>query len=161
MPRAQRQLLQHDHRRADIDHPIELNDIAIEHADAAVGHETAHRFRLVGAVDGVFAAAQHQRRLAHRILRGAAGNDVGQIRLVALDLSGWRPGRLYVLAGDGGGAGPGLAGFADSDRIAYRVPLLVNEIEPALGGFYDDGAGRVAVEGDDLARRRITRRRNC
>src|SRR5450755_886430 len=47
-----------DHRRADIDPAIELADVAIVHADTAVRDEAADRARIVGAVNGIFAAAQ-------------------------------------------------------------------------------------------------------
>ena len=96
---------------------------AIQHADAAIGDETADRARHVGAVDGVFAAGQRHRRDAHRIVRRAAGNHVGHERLVVLDFRGRRPGRIAVLAVDPGGAGPLLAGLADADRdSASRGP---------------------------------------
>ena len=58
-----------DHRGADGDTVIQIGDILVVHADAAVGHEAADRIRLVGAVDGVIAARQRHRGNAHRIGR--------------------------------------------------------------------------------------------
>src|SRR4051795_9502336 len=37
---------------------VEIENIRVVHADAAVGHEAADRARLIGAMDGVFPTAQ-------------------------------------------------------------------------------------------------------
>ena len=47
-----------DHRRADADAAVQIGDVLVVHPDAAVGDEAADRARIVGAVDGVFAARQ-------------------------------------------------------------------------------------------------------
>src|SRR6185437_9250500 len=118
-------------------------DIVIEHADAAVGYETADRARHVGAVDGVFAAGQRHRRDAHRVAWRAAGNHIRDIRLVALDFARRRPGRVTVFAVDRGGAGPLLAGPADADRIAHGPAGIENEIKPPFVGLHHDRARRI------------------
>ena len=68
--------------RADADAAIEVGHVLVVHAEAAVGDKAADRARRVGAVDGVFAAAQGERRRAHGIARRAAGNHVRQPRIV-------------------------------------------------------------------------------
>ena len=49
-------LSRHHHLGADRDAPVEVEDVAVVHADAAVRHGAADRAGLIGAVDGVFAA---------------------------------------------------------------------------------------------------------
>ena len=46
-----------DDARTDADPAVEVPDVFVEHADAAVGNEMADGVRLVGAVNGVLAAA--------------------------------------------------------------------------------------------------------
>src|SRR3981189_2379979 len=81
---------------------ITVQDVRVEHGDAAVGHEAADRAGLIGAMDGVFPAAQGHRRRAHGIARDAARNNVRPRRLVPLDLRGRSPGRLEVAPADTG-----------------------------------------------------------
>src|ERR1039457_3430223 len=50
-----------DDRRADSDQAIELADVAVVHADTAVRDEAADQFRTIGAMDGIFTAAQGER----------------------------------------------------------------------------------------------------
>jgi hypothetical protein len=49
---------------------------------------------------------------------------------------------------------PGHAGAADADRITDRPLPGQNEIKLALAGDDNDGAGRLAAHGDDIARLR-------
>ena len=97
----------HDHRRADADAIEQIGDVLVVHADAAIGDEAADRARIVGAVDGVVAAGQRQRRDAHRIVRRAAGDDLRHVAgVLALDVGRRRPRRADVLAVDDGAARP-------------------------------------------------------
>src|SRR5262245_59842911 len=98
---------------------VEIGDIGVQHADAAIGDEAADRARHVCAVDGIFAAGQRHRRDAHRILRRTAWDHIGHVGLVALDFTWRRPGRVRVLAIDAGGAGPLLAITAYADRVTH------------------------------------------
>src|ERR1700728_2985914 len=50
-------LARHHHARADADAIVQIGDVGVMHADAAVRHEFADRAFIVGAVDGVLAAA--------------------------------------------------------------------------------------------------------
>src|SRR6266545_7772901 len=76
----------HDYRRADA-HPLEkVEDVLIVHADAAIGDEAADGAWHVGAMDRVLPAAQGERGRAHGIGRRSAGNHVGYVWSVALDL---------------------------------------------------------------------------
>src|SRR5713226_4177862 len=110
-----------DHyRRADRDTLVKVGDIVIQHADAAIGHETADRARHVGAMDRIFSAGQRHRGDAHRISRRAAGNDARHRRLVMLHFSRRRPCGFEILAVDPGGAGPLLAGHA----VRYPVGVV-------------------------------------
>jgi hypothetical protein len=49
-------LVRHHHRRVVVDTAVKVGDVFVVHADAAIGHKAADRFRPVGAVDSVFAA---------------------------------------------------------------------------------------------------------
>src|SRR6185369_1851816 len=149
------------HGRSDRYALIEIRDIVVEHADAAIGHEAADRARHVGAVNGVFAAGQRHRGDAHGVARRAAGNDIGHVWFVALHFTRRRPCRVEVLALDRGGAGPLLAGLADADRIAHGATRIENEIKPALVGLHHDRARRVlAVDTDQFRPRLRVRRHN-
>src|SRR5438270_11837665 len=75
-------LLRYDDRRSEADPVVEIEDVRIVHADAAVGDEAADRAGVVGAVNGVLPGAQRQGSGAHGILRRAARDQIGQIRLV-------------------------------------------------------------------------------
>src|SRR5258707_15642736 len=57
---------------------VEIENIRVVHADAAIGHEAADRARLIGAMNGVFPTAQRHRRRAHGIAGGAARYHVRQ-----------------------------------------------------------------------------------
>src|SRR5262249_32774305 len=75
----------HDDGRADGNALVEIGNIVVQHADAAIGDEAADRTRHVGAVDGIFAAGERHGGDAHRIARRTSGDHVGHLRLVALD----------------------------------------------------------------------------
>jgi hypothetical protein len=139
--RVRAPIQRHQHLGADA-HPIEqVDDVLVEHADAAICREVPDRVRAVRAVDGVLlAAGQRQRARSHRIARRAAGDDVGQARIVAADLVRRRPGRVDMLALDRGAALPLPAGPPDPDRIADRLAVAHDEVELALVRAHDDGA---------------------
>jgi len=59
----------YDHRGADRNAAVEIGNVGVEHADAAVGDEAADGARHVGAVDGVLPAGKRHRRHAHGVLR--------------------------------------------------------------------------------------------
>src|SRR5215471_12250555 len=139
-------LAAHDHRCAPADAVIEIEDVRIVHADAAVGDEAADRARVVGAVDGVFpAAAQRHGSRAHGIAWASARNHTRQRGLVALDFVGRRPCRAQLLAVDHGGAGPLFTGTADPDRIAHCLAVAEHVIERPLAGFHYHRAARISV----------------
>src|SRR6516162_2865910 len=128
--RRNRQALpRHDHRRAEADPSVKVEDVGIVHADAAAGHEAADRARVVGAVNGILAGAQRQRGGAHGIAPAAARNDIGKVRPVVLDLRGRRPCRAQILAADNGRPRPLLAGAAYSHGIAYRLAIAEDVVE--------------------------------
>src|ERR1700690_1815386 len=137
--RDARPLLLDDDRRADRDQTIELADVAVVHADTAVRDEAADQFRTIGAMDGIFAAAQGECGRAHRIVGGATGNDLGQTRIFAADGIRRRPSRPDKFAFDLRVAGPGHAGTADADREAQRVAAFEDIKKMALAGLNDDG----------------------
>ena len=78
----------------------------------------------------------------------------GNRRLVAADVGRRRPRRVDVFAVDVGGPGPLLARAADADRVAQGMAGVDDVVERPLAGAHDDGAGRIAADGDGFARRR-------
>src|SRR5207248_6138143 len=112
------------HGRADGNALVEVGDVVVQHPNAAIRDKAADRTRRVGAVDGIFSAGQRHRRYAHRIARRTAGDHAWHRWLVAPDLRGRRPGRMTVLAVDLGDAGPLLARFADTDRVADGLAVI-------------------------------------
>ena len=62
---------------ADGDALVEIRDVGVEHADAAVRDEAADRARRIGAVDGILTVRKRQRGYAHWISRRTAGDDAG------------------------------------------------------------------------------------
>src|SRR5262249_59177766 len=70
------------HARADADAAIQVHNVCVIHADAAVRHESADRARRIGAVDRIFTAGQRHGRRSHRVMRGAACNDARQRTVV-------------------------------------------------------------------------------
>src|SRR5208282_2054026 len=104
--RESRVLPGHDYGCADAHPLVQVDDVGIVHADAAVGDEPADRARRVGAVDRVLAAIEGHRRGPHRVLRRSPGDDVGQRWLVAPDLAWWRPRGPQKFPVDMGLAGP-------------------------------------------------------
>src|SRR2546429_8859501 len=95
---------------------VEIMIVSIVQVNPAVGDEAADRARVVGPVDGVFAAAaERQGSRSHRIAGSSAWNHIRQRRLVAFDLGGRRPCRGPLLAGDEGGAGPLFSHSTDPD----------------------------------------------
>lgn len=128
------------HPRTDMDAAVQVHDVLVVHADAARRHEAADRGRIVGAVDGEFAVDQHQRRSAHRILRGAR-LDIEVRRTLTAERRRRLPRRLDVFAGDSRGAEPLLAGAAHADRVFERLILAGDEIKSAFPALYHDGAG--------------------
>ena len=63
-------LPRHHYARADAHPAVQIHNVLVVHADAAVGDEAADRARRIGAVDGVFTAAgERHRRGAHWIMR--------------------------------------------------------------------------------------------
>src|SRR6185312_17066878 len=140
-----------DDRRADTDHAVQLADVGVVHAEAAMRDEPPDRLRAIGAVDGVSAVVERQRKLTHRIVRRAAGDDGGQTRIFLADVGGRRPGRSYIFTGDSRGAGPGLAGLADADREAQRVAAVEHKVELSLRGLHNDRPRRKAGQRHDVA----------
>src|SRR6478672_12188487 len=126
---------QHDDRRADVHPLIEVHDVVIVHANAAEGHVSANGVRAIGAMNGVFAAAQRQGRSAHGILRATARNEIGRAGLFHFDFGGRRPCGSQELAVDVATAGPCFSGFADPDGIADSLAIAEYEIEFALAGL--------------------------
>src|SRR6185312_9196791 len=151
-------LLRHHHRRADRDAAVEVADVGVVHADAAIRDEAADRVRPVGAVDGIFAAGERHRGNPHRVVRRAARNQIRDARDVVLDLLRRRPGRVAVFAVDPRHAGPLLASLADANRIAHRMALIENEVKPALAGL-DHDRGRRGLGVLYRAQFRVGRRR--
>src|SRR6478672_2416978 len=151
---------QHDHRGAPADAVVEIEHVRVVHANATIGHEAADRARLIGAMDGVFAAAQRHGSRAHGVARRAAWNHARQRRLVAPDFGRRRPGRAELLAVDPGRAAPLLAGPADSDGVAQRRAVAEDVIELPLAGFHHDRAARIGLgKADHLAGLRGLRHR--
>src|SRR6478736_10159776 len=79
--------IDHHDGRADADALIEVGDILVEHADAAIGGGGADggAHLVACAVDGDLVAVEGQCRDAHGIARRAALDQVRQFRVVALD----------------------------------------------------------------------------
>src|SRR6516165_7598858 len=153
-------LSRHHDRRAKPDASIEVEDVRIVHADAAVGDLAPDRAGIVGAVDGVLAGAERERGCAHGIAAAAAGDHIRQVRLVVPHF-GWRgPRRMQILAADDGGAGPLLAGAADAHRVAYRPPVAQHVIKRPLAGLHHHRAGHVSPgKSDNVASLRALRNR--
>src|SRR4029077_20720655 len=68
------------HARADADAAVEVHNVFVIHADAAMRHESTDRARRIGTMDGVFTAGQRHGRRSHRVMRGAAWNDARHSR---------------------------------------------------------------------------------
>src|SRR5215472_7769758 len=133
------------HARADTDAAIEVHNVCVVHAYAAVRHESANRARRVGAVDRIFTAGQRHGRRSHRVMRGAAWNDARQRRVVAPDRCWRRPRRLDVLAIDDGRAGPLHASATNAYWVADRFACTDKVIKTAFAGADDDRSRRMAV----------------
>jgi len=89
--RAYPQLLDHN-ARADADPIVEIHDVIVVHADAAVGDKVADRARLVRTMNGILAAGKRHRRIAHRVTGRTASDHLRQVRFVASHRGG-RPRR--------------------------------------------------------------------
>src|SRR6516165_6901702 len=133
------------HARADADAAIEVHNVCVIHADAAVRHESADGAWRIGAVDRIFTAGQRHGRRSHRVMRGAAWNDARQRAVVAPDRCWRRPRRLDVLAIDNCRAGPLHAGAANAHRIADRFACTNKVIKTAFAGADDDRSRPIAV----------------
>ena len=134
----------HD-RGADLDAVVEVDDVLVQHADAAVGGGGADRFAHLHrrAVDGDLIELQGQRPLAHRVIRRAARDELRQLGMIARDDRRRRPVGADELALDVGLAAPRLAGLADGDRVLDGGAVTVGEIEPPLALLDDDHARRI------------------
>src|SRR5215207_8155720 len=122
----------------------EIDDILIEHANAAIGSVGPDGFRSVRAVDGVFAAGQGQRTRTHRIAWRATRDDVRQIRVVALDFWRWRPGGLDVGPIDDRTSLPLPSGFAHPDGISDRHFAIEDKVQAPFPCLDHDGARQFA-----------------
>src|ERR1700719_1261118 len=98
---------QYDDARADVNSLVEIEDVAIMHADAAEGYESADRARVVGAMDGVLIDIERHCCCAHGIFWAATGDVIGRPWLLALERSRRRPRRTEEFSPDGAGTRPG------------------------------------------------------
>jgi endonuclease YncB( thermonuclease family) len=132
--------LLHDDARPDTDAPVQILDVLVVHADAAIRDEMADRSGVIGAVNGVFAAGKRHCRNAHRIARRAAGDNFREVGLVFPDFRGRRPIGPNILAVDVRRSRPLLADSADADRIADGLAEAGYVIKTPLAGAHHDGA---------------------
>jgi len=85
------ELLDHN-ARADADAIVQIHDVLVVHADAAVGDKVADRARLVRTVNGILATGKGHSRIAHRVTGRTASDHLRQVRFVASHRGG-RPRR--------------------------------------------------------------------
>src|SRR5262249_35743145 len=104
---------------------------------------------LVRAVDAVERRAEIQGPRAERIV-GTADHVARQIRPALEHLIGRRPIRPLALLRDVVRARPGEARPADADAVAQGTAAALHQIEEAIAGVDDDGAGRLAAVVGDL-----------
>ena len=107
--------------------------------------------RLVGAVDAVDRLAEIERARAHRIAR-AAGHEARQVGLALDHLRRRPPVGPFLLARYFEQALPLEAVAADADAVADGAVAALHEVEEALLGVDDDGAGRLVGSEEDRLR---------
>src|SRR5262249_8188478 len=90
---------------------------------------------------GRFCRARSSRGAGAHWVVGPARHMTRQIGPTLQHLPGRRPVRPLALVGHLVDAAPGVAGLADGDTIAQRLPIAEHEVEPALRGADYDGAG--------------------
>src|SRR5690606_10567359 len=147
----------HDHRRAKLDALIQVDDMLVDHAEAAIRSGAADGPWLVGAVNadiGVdIALVEIEGAGAERILRAAvhAVLVAGIFLRLALDHAlGRDPARPFLLVADHRSALELESLLTDGDAVAARLAPALDQVEILVGGVDDDGAGRIARERHDL-----------
>src|SRR5262249_34150985 len=142
---------QHDHFAADVDAVVEVDDVLVDHADAARGDPAPDGRGSVGAVDAIDGATQIHGAGTERIL-WASGHEARQIGLALQHLGGRRSIRAFGPARHRLGAGPGEALTADTDAVTDRFAVAEHEVEISVRRIDDNGAGRfTGAIIDDLA----------
>src|SRR5882724_1550220 len=141
-PRLQFRLLPHDNLGADRNTLIEVGHVGIDQPEAAGRDGGADRIGPVGAVDTIDGGAEIHRTGAEWIAR-PAGHEPRQIGLARDHLRRRCPVRPLRLARDVEQSLPLESLAADTDAIAQRAAASLNQIEMALRGLDDDGAGRL------------------
>src|SRR5450755_2777264 len=129
--RLQLGLLPYHDPGADRDAIIEIGDVGIHQPEAAGRDRSTDRIRPVGPVDAIHGGPEIHRAYAERIT-GSAGHEARQIRL-ALDHF-WRrcPVRPFCLSRDIEQSLPRKSVSADTNAVADRAAIALNQIEMAL-----------------------------
>src|SRR5690606_22344638 len=136
--------LHDDDLRPDIDASVEVDHVFVAHADATGRYRAADRPWGIGAVDAVERRPEIEGARAERVCRTAfhAGRQIVPLGGLASDHFLRRhPARPLRLAGDGMRAGPFEAGLADADAVTARLAAARHQVEEAVIGIDDDGAG--------------------
>src|ERR1700733_15373315 len=108
---------QHNDLRAEVNPAIEVNDVLIEHPDAATRRAATDRRRLVGSVDGIDGAAAILRSSTQGIA-ATARHEARQLGLARNHLCGRDPVRPLGLPRNGLHARPSKALAADSYAVS-------------------------------------------
>src|SRR5262249_10663451 len=126
---------------------IQVHNVLVVHANTSVRDEPADRSRIVGAVDGVLAAAAEcQGCRTHRIRTAAARNDRRQPGIIFPDRFGGLPGGADIFAVGGAMSGPGHARFAAPDPITDRLALACYVVKVALIRLDHNSSSRIAIQ---------------
>src|SRR6266446_8325145 len=144
-------LVPHDHGGANGDAVIEIGYVFVGHAEATGRYRLANRVWFVGAVNAIKRRAQIHGAGAERVVE-AARHMARQVGPSRQHLRGRGPARPFPFRGDAVDAGPAKAVAADTDAVAKRLALRQDEVKPALGRVYVNGARLIlADKADHLA----------
>src|SRR6266849_8257238 len=137
---SQLRLLPDDDLGPDRNSIVEVDDVAIDQAEASGRNRASDGLRLIGAVNAIDRPTKIKRACTHGIA-GASGHEAGQIGLALDHFRRRRPVRPFLLAGDAQQALPLKAVAANADAIADVASVGLHDIQKSLGRMNDDGAG--------------------
>ena len=130
---------------------IEIDDVRVVHPDAASGHKSADRLRLVGAVDRVFAAGRASAPLRPSDFAAIRPGSRRAATACALIPSA-ATNRAQTICRRHRPCRSIACRLSDADRIADGAAVTEREVEATLFCLDDDGAALIAGEWNDFTR---------
>ena len=155
-----RQPVHHRHDGADLHPGGQIDDVPVEHAEAARRGGAADRVGIVGAVNAIEGVAEIERHGAERVL-DAAGHLLRQAPVAIAHLLGRMPVRPLGLAADRLRAGPGEALAAHGDRVVQRFGRGLDQEQLATLAVDDDAADGIGCWGTRWCAARSPRSPAC